>query len=191
MKIDNIKEKIGTMIKSKNVDEKDTDKKEKVVKILIIANIIFIIVLLVLLIVKISGKINDGNIASTDLESNSKVAEKKLDDSMSNLYISMLAGSTGITYKLDENTSFSFLPDGTYKGFFDKDNVNISKGKYDVSVDEQSRNHVLNIHYKDSVVSYVISMDNGNILLQYPGASNPFVLSSSNSSIIKWVWNKA
>ena len=85
MKIDTIKEKISPLINGKKDDGADTDKKGKFVKILVIANIVFIIFLLILLIVKISGKINAGNIASTDLESSSKAAEQKLDNSMSNL----------------------------------------------------------------------------------------------------------
>lgn len=184
MNAKNIKEKVNVIF-NKNTSGDETDKKGKVVTILVVANIVFIIVLLILLIIKITGKINDSNISSTDIESSAKQAEKKLDDSMSNLYVSMLAGSTGITYQLDDSTSFSFLPDGTYKGFFDKDNANITKGKYDVTVDEKTREHILNIYYKDSVVSYIISMNNGDILLQYPNASAPFVLSSNNSTVIK------
>ena len=169
------------LVNEKPKTNKLTDKKEMLVRILMIANVVLILVLLVLLVFKIKNKTENQKIASVGVESETEVVEKKLDDSMSSLYMSTLAGWS---YKLDENTRFSFGKEGVYAGFFDKDNKDVKDGTYDISIDEESGAHMLNINYKGKTVSYEISLEDGNILLQYPGAKDPFVLSADNSEVI-------
>lgn len=164
--------------------KEETDKKEKLFRFLVVANAILIILLVIFLAVKIYNKVNSRNISGVDVETSTQAAEKKLNDSMSNLYKSLLAGSTGISYALDDNTVFTFMPNGKYKGFFDKDNPDIDNGKYEVTADEETDKHYLNIEYKKNTVSYEIYMDNGNIILQYPGLSQPFILSTEISTVV-------
>lgn len=163
----------------------DTVKKEKVTKWLVRINIVAVCVLLCLLILMIYDKTHNRKISSESANSqNEDTVETKLNDSMSSLYESMLAGWA---YKIDNKTSFSFGKDGSFSGFFDKDNKDVKGYTYEISIDEETGSHMLNIYNKkkSGMVSYEISMDpDGNILLTYPGADSSFVLETAKAEII-------
>ena len=157
----------------------NTDKEKRIQTMLICFNVIVISALICLLILKIYDKTHSRKISGVELVDSGTV-DKQLNDSMSSLYISMLEGWS---YQLDKNTVFTFKKDGAYSGFFDKDNKSIKEGSYDVTVDENGV-YYLNINFKMKSVSYEILLDGSDILLQFPGASEPFVLSGENGSVI-------
>ncbi len=170
--------------KEKNVPISDTDKKEKLTKWFVHVNVVAASVLLCLLILMIYDKTHSRKITSKDASSGGTAVEKKINDSMSNLYLSMLSGWS---YKLDKDTAFSFGRNNSYSGFFDKDHKDVKKCSYDVSLNEESGSHMLNIYNEDksAMVSYEISLDNdGNVLLTYPGSENSFVLSMDKAEVI-------
>jgi hypothetical protein len=162
-----------------------TGKKEKLTKWLIRLNVVAVSVLLCLLILMIYDKTrNQKTVAEETVVSEDVVVEKKLDDSMSTLYQSLLEGWT---YRIDEDIIFSFGRDNLYSGFFDKDNRDVQKYSYEIAMDEDSGGHVLNIYNenKSCMVSYEISLDSdGNILLGYPGTDKSFVLKTDKAEVL-------
>lgn len=167
-----------------NAPVSDTVKREKIKKWLVRVNVVAVSVLFCLLILMIYDKTHNRKISGEDVPSGDTTVEKKIDDSMSSLYQSMLSGWT---YKLDKNTVFSFGRDNSFSGFFDKDHKDVKKYSYEISLDEKSGSHMLNIYNEDKsgMVTYEISMDaDGNILLTYPGAEKSFVLETDKAEVL-------
>ena len=178
--------------KNKDSTVKSSDKKQKLTKWLICINVIAVSVLLCLLIIMIYDKSRNRTILSDTVTNNNsqdaskeEKIDKEINDNMSILYGSLLAGWS---YKIDDDTYFSFNKDGSFSGFFDKSNKNVSGYSYEIVYDKDNNYHLLNIYNSDlsSMVSYEISLDahTGNFILVYPGADSPFILDTEKATFI-------
>ena len=99
----------------------------------------------------------------------------KINSEMSNIYASLLSGST---FQPTDDVVLTFGTDGSYSGFFDADNKNVEGYSYEITLNNSSQ-YVLNIFNEDKskVVSYNVSLDDdGNIVLNYKDSADGFIL---------------
>lgn len=88
-----------------------------------------------------------------------------IDGDMSGLYSSILLGR----YTVGENIVFYFHSDGSYSGYFDDKNQDVTEYSYDLEYD--GANYLLSIFDPDKskkVTYYVILSDDTDIILKYP-----------------------
>ena len=71
--------------------------------------------------------------------------DEKLNDSMCDVYMSLLKGHT---FNVGEGVAFQFDENGSFSGFFDSENRNVSGYHYIVSTDD-GINYRLNIYNED------------------------------------------
>ena len=173
------------MSSSKNKVVDGNDKKNNTgVKWLIRINLVVFCIMIFLLILMLYDKSHNKRVDGADIETSEASIDKKIDDGMSNLYMSAL---TGRSYKLDGNMVMSFAEDGNYSGFFDKDHKSVAGFFYDILPDKETGDYMLNIYNEDksSKVSYVLDFDDDyNLTLTYPGSKGSFVLSQENFTAV-------
>lgn len=111
---------------------------------------------------------------STELNGIKNVDYKEADDSLSNIYMSLVENThaelNGVTYK--------FEPDGKFSGYFDSNNPNVEAYTYRITMDGDDI--VLTIYNKEETqfVQYtLILMENGQLAIDYPDFKKPITLS--------------
>ena len=100
------------------------------------------------------------------------------EDSMMDVYYMLLQGST---VDLGNNKVLHFETDGTFNGYFDDNNTNVSNYLYEVISESDDSQYVANVNIynedKTSVVQYKLSFDeNSDMQLYYPDAEQTFKL---------------
>lgn len=150
-------------------------KSKKFIVPVLVVNVILIVCLSTHLYSTYSRRISTDAIASAKNEKVTNEDIGKINSEMSNTYLMLLSGCT---FNPSEDVTFSFGTDGSYAGFYDSDNKNVSGYSYEVTLQDNS--YVLNLYNEDKskVVSYNMTInEDGNIVLSYPGTDGEFVLS--------------
>lgn len=158
---------------------------ERMIKILVLAvNGVVLVFLLVYIITRIViPQINGaGQISAVDTaavaEANAEVEEVMTsDENLSSIYSDLLANTTFTT---EDGMIFSFGENGSYKGFYDTNNPDVTGYSYDVQA--IGADIMLNIYDmdKENVVCYKMEfMNNGDIQLTYLDNGVSFVLTSN------------
>ena len=167
-------------------NEEMVDKKKKtLIRWLIRINLVVFCIMLFLLILIIYDKVKNRKITGEEIETSETSVDSRINDSMVYLYQSLFSGWS---FKLNEETVFSFGKDGNYSGFFDNAHKSVVGYSYEITSDPETGDYLLNIYNEDksSVVSYVLTLDevSNDIMLTYPGAENALVLSKEQASVI-------
>jgi len=139
--------------------------------ILIIADIIIIINVIIF----VNSKLDNSNkeIPATNITSETQVdIDKVFEESDQNLNSALLNLIKG-NYVTSDNKMFSFKADGTYNGYFDAANPDISGGEYNVTMTADGEMVVI-ITYNNKSIEYVQTYDD----------SYNFVLTSAEGSFV-------
>lgn len=93
--------------------------------------------------------------------------EGTMDDSYVEFLSDLLIGD----YYVSDTMWFDFEPDGVYNGFFDSNSPNISDGFYEVvMIEEVPTLHIYN-EGRTGMVSYILILDQQNVVLRYEAAN--------------------
>lgn len=107
-----------------------------------------------------------------------ETAMNDAEDSMMNVYYTLLQGST---VNLGNDKVMHFEVDGTFTGYFDDNNIDVSNYSYEVISEDDESQYVANVNIynedKTSVVQYKLCFDeNSDMQLYYPDAVQTFKL---------------